>query len=159
MFGNQTYTIRKGLISIGRAAPELPNFDKAEQVGQCRFRTCILVGPIGMQSIPTAAGHRINQRASKIVLAQKPSEREGCTCRPFRAGIQTRCSAARRDRRPCFDRLLIVCGGLLPVLSETGAADGSEVSVEVGLNVHQPSKRANTRIDVVLPAGGDPGLD
>ena len=61
-------------IAVALVRAELSHLDQPKKVRQHRFRTPVLVGAVGMQSVAATAGLQIHQGTCEVVRAQKPFE-------------------------------------------------------------------------------------
>ena len=109
-------------------AGKLPNRGKAQQIAHNRLASAIFVGPVGMQSVPTTAALRIDERHRQVVSAEKPGEDVCCGRFPFGIAVRAPRRQAGGDRRRRFHRLLIERARRFPEFGETGCADRPEIA-------------------------------
>ena len=107
---------------------ELPHLHKTEKIRKCRFCTLVLIGPIRVESVRTAARIGIDQCRVQVVSAQKPAQRAHRPCRPFDTFICPPRSKARGDRCGSLDGLLIKCFGSASEPAEALGSNWSEAT-------------------------------
>ncbi len=141
------------------SVPELPHLYETEQIGERRFSTLVLVGPIRVKPIRTTAGVGIDKCGLEVVFAEKPIECAHGARTPFGASVRApRCDACR-NRRCSLDGLLIERIRFLVDFAEAHAPDRSETARLRGLNLHEPAQGFDARVNVVRCGGCEPRLD
>ena len=132
---------------------KLPDLRETKKIGQDRLTPAIFISTIGMQSIATTAGVRIDQRHGQVVAAEKPREDARCDGFPLGIAIRAPRCEAGSDRRRGFHGLLIEGAGMLPLFAEAGGADRPEMTCRCRLLCHQPAQGPQSGIDVARRLG------
>ena len=81
--------------------------DERKQIGHNRLATIVLIGPVRMQTVATAAGAGVNQCDSKVICAKEPLECSGCRGTPVQIPVSPPGCQSSRNGGGSFARLLI----------------------------------------------------
>ena len=128
------------LHSSARRSREAARLDERKQIGHNGLTAVVLVGPIGMQTVATAAGAGINQSGRKIVSAEKPLEGDGGGSAPIQITVGTPGSQSGCNRGGRFERLLVEGPGLLTLRAKTLRTHGTEKAGFARLYGSEPPK-------------------